>query len=69
MKGMVFLSLEPGWHAHRRERGPTQSLSTSLAKSGVLSVALGPWASWFHRALRRLEVSQMASCHLRELWS
>lgn len=42
-------------------RGSTQSLSTSLAQSGFLSIALGSWASWFHRAIRRPEVGQMAA--------
>ena len=67
-KGMVSLISGPDWYTHRREKGPTLSLSVNLAQSGFLSIALGPWASWLHSALRRLEVVQMAACHLKELW-
>ena len=50
-KGMVSLISDPDWHTHRREKGPTPSLSMSLAQSGVLSIALGPWVSWFSTGL------------------
>lgn len=54
---------------HRREKGPTLSLSMSLAQSGgsvyYCTGSLGLLV--LHRALRRLEVGQMATCHLKEL--
>ena len=67
-KGMASLISDPDWHTHRREKGPTPSLSMILAVWGSVYCTGSLSLLVLHGALRRLEMGQMAACRLKELW-